>query len=143
VLPRKQKKPNKGFHRSGKEWEESIAGHIGKAIDNGHILDYLLNAGLAYMGYNVYGPAGILMGPLALKLAQSPANAASATGVLVLGIMGLTETGILDHLYEGITSVFTAGGIISPQKVPIIGGEGGTPAFMLPKPIVPVIGGEK
>ena len=107
----------------------------------------MLNAGLAYIGYNVYGPAGILMGPLALKLAQSPANAASATGVLVLGIMGLTETGILDHLYEAITSVFTpvftGGGTVSREKVPIIGGKGGTPAFMLPKPIVPVIGGEK
>ena len=127
MLPRKQKKPNKGFHRSGKEWEESIAGHIGKAIDNGHILDYLLTAGLAVMGYDVYGTPGILIGPLALKLAQAPAIPASATGVLVLGHMGLTETGILDHLYEGITSIFTGGGIVSREKVPIIGGEGGTP----------------
>ena len=140
MLPRKQKKPNKGFHRSAKEWEESIAGHIGKAIDNGHILDYLLTAGLAYMGYNVYGPAGILMGPLALKLAQSPAIPASATGVLVLGHMGLTELGILDHLYEGLSGIGTwisehiAG---FPQwalgdKAPIIGGEGGKPSLFRP-----------
>ena len=76
------------------------------------------------------------MGPLALKLAQSPAIPASATGVLVLGHMGLTELGLLDHLYEGTTKIF------GPQP-PIIGGEGGTPTFMLPKPIIPVIGGEK
>lgn len=29
----KRKKPRKGFKRSRKEWEKSIAGHIGKFID--------------------------------------------------------------------------------------------------------------
>ena len=140
MLPRKQKKPNKGFHRSAKEWEESIAGHIGKAIDNGHILDYLLTAGLAVMGYDVYGTPGILIGPLALKLAQAPSIPAAATGVAVLGHMGLTSTGIINHLYEGAGQI---GEWITEhlrgfpewafgKEPPIIGGEGGKPGLFRP-----------
>jgi len=86
----KKKKPNKGFKRTQKEWEKSIAGHIGKAIDTGKIPDYLINAGLAYLGYETFQDwRGLLFGPIALKLATGGNLAAGVAGVTALALLGL------------------------------------------------------
>lgn len=100
-LPRKKKKPRKGFSRSQKEWEESVARHIGKFIDNlkGEDLLNLISAGIcAYAGFNAAkqlggdniqaaGAAG--SGIIAYQLAKSMNLAAGTAGVAYLASLGL------------------------------------------------------
>jgi len=54
MVKRKPKNPRKGFNRSKKEWEESIATHIGKFIDKldgNQIMTLLSNAIVGYAGF--------------------------------------------------------------------------------------------
>lgn len=98
---RRKRKPNKGFRRTQKEWEESIAGHIGKVTDQTTwpgVFDFALNLGLAYVGQDVFGfPFGMLVGPIALKLACTPSagivGASQLAGLTMLGAMGLAFSG--------------------------------------------------
>lgn len=105
-LPRKKKvpkgKPRKGFSRSQKDWEKSIAGHIGKFIDRMTVKDVeelFLNVGLAIVGVEVFkGWKGALYGPIALRLARtdggSPpiAQIAGVAGLLTLGLPFIVPT---------------------------------------------------
>lgn len=88
----KKKKARKGFKRSKKEWEESIAGHIGKAIDRIEPLEGLLLIGLALAGVEAFGDwKGALLGPIGLKLAMTQGGTppiAQIAGVTALGILG-------------------------------------------------------
>ena len=94
-MAKKQRKLNKGFRRTAKEWEKSIAGHIGKAIDSGHMADYLLYAGLAYLGYEHFGDIkGAIWGPVCLKLAMSPNIVAGTSGILGLVTLGVCVSGV-------------------------------------------------
>ena len=91
-----KKKARKGFTRSKKEWEKSIAGHIGKLVDKltaKDLIDISLNVGLAYAGYQVFKDwKGALFGPISLKLAQveggTPpvAQSAGLAGLVTLGV---------------------------------------------------------
>jgi len=91
-----KRKPRKGFTRSNKEWDESIAEHIGKFIDRMTVKDVeelLLNAGLAYAGYQLYKDwKGLLHGPIALRLARTwggtppISQIAGVAGLLTLGL---------------------------------------------------------
>lgn len=89
-LPKK-KKPRKGFTRSRKAWEESIATHIGKIIDNltgKDIVDIGIASGLAYLGYQrIKQPSGLLYGPICLRLATSMNIVAGTAGTI--GLIGL------------------------------------------------------
>lgn len=81
----------KGFSRSAKQWEETISSHIGKSIDSGHLPDYLLNAALAYLGWEAFqDPIGLIYGPVALKLATASNVIAGAAGVVGLTLLGLS-----------------------------------------------------
>jgi len=91
-LPKKKKKkPRKGFTRTKKEWEESVAAHIGKIVDNlsgKDIAELALMGGLAYLGYShLKHPAGLLYGPICLKLAGSMNLVAGTAGTI--GLIGL------------------------------------------------------
>jgi len=90
---RKKRKPRKGFTRSRKEWEESLATHIGKVVDNlsgKDLADLALVGGLAYLGYyHLKNPVGLLYGPVCLKLATSMNSTAGIAGTLGLVSLGL------------------------------------------------------
>jgi len=92
----KKRKPKKGFSRSQKAWEESIAAHIGKFIDKLTLKDVTeagLMIGLAYAGYQEFGLQGALIGPVSLKLATTPGGfgipVAQTAGLLGLVALGL------------------------------------------------------
>lgn len=54
MAKKKQRKARKGFTRSAKEWEKSIATHIGKFIDkltSKQIMELITNGIVAYAGY--------------------------------------------------------------------------------------------
>lgn len=87
----KQKKPRKGFNRSKNEWEETIAGHIGRAIDRIPIIDGLIYGALAYLGATALkDPLGALWGPISLKLAISGNVVSGTAGLLGLSLIGLS-----------------------------------------------------
>lgn len=93
----KQKKPNKGFERTNKEWEQSIAGHIGKFIDGlrvPDVIELILYGGLAYLGYEASGrkPIGLLWGPVSFRLATTMGGTppvSQIAGLASLGMLGL------------------------------------------------------
>ena len=96
-----KRKARKGFTRSQKEWEETIAGHIGRFIDNlkGEDVLNLVAAGIsAYAGYSAakqlganesvaLGAAG--SGIIAYQLAKSMNMVAGASGTAYLASLGL------------------------------------------------------
>jgi len=95
-MAKKHRKPRKGFTRSAKEWEKSIATHIGKFIDNLTLKDVTeaaLMGGLAYLSYEEFGLRGALIGPVGLKLAMTPGGVgipvSQTAGVLALTSLGL------------------------------------------------------
>lgn len=98
-----KRKPRKGFTRSQKEWEKSIATHIGKVIDNlkGEDIINLTAAGIcAFAGYRAAKELGaddaIAMGAassgiIAFKLATSMNIIAGAAGTGYLASLGLID----------------------------------------------------
>jgi len=90
------KKQRNGFNRSQKEWEESIATHIGKFIDKLTLKDVTeaaLMGGLAYLSYEEFGLKGALIGPIALKLALAPAGLGIPVSQTA-GLLGLASLGL-------------------------------------------------
>jgi len=95
------KKKRKGFSRSKKQWEESIARHIGKFIDNlkGEDLLNLISAGIcAYAGFNaakqlggddIQAVSGAGSGIIAYQLAKSMNLIAGASGTAYLASLGI------------------------------------------------------
>jgi len=87
------KKPNKGFTRTQREWEESIAGHIGRFLDRltgEDLQNILITAGITYMGWKAYKSFyGVTFGLISYKLATSPNIVSAAAGLLGLGLLGL------------------------------------------------------
>ncbi|GAH96748.1 unnamed protein product [marine sediment metagenome] len=53
-MVKKQRKPRKGFTRSQKEWEETIAAHIGKFIDKLTVTDVMNVAVFCSSSYVAY-----------------------------------------------------------------------------------------
>lgn len=95
-MAKKKKKPRKGFTRSKKEWEETIAEHIGKFIDKLTLKDVTeaaLMGGLAYLGYKEFGLDGALIGPVALKLATTPGGMGIPVSQTA-GLIGLASLGL-------------------------------------------------
>ncbi|MFH1327292.1 MAG: hypothetical protein ABIH76_00330 [Candidatus Bathyarchaeota archaeon] len=101
MVKRKQRKPRKGFNRSAKEWEQSIATHIGKFIDNldaKNVLDLFTAAICAYGGYRAGEVIGqpietrlgmAASGVLGYQLAKSMNPVAGASGTVLLASYGL------------------------------------------------------
>jgi len=101
MAKRKAKKPRKGFTRSKKEWEESIATHIGKIIDNldAKQLEELMLYGIAgYAGHQAASNLGVKFpqslggsatAMIGLKLATAMNPIAGAAGVISLAGVGL------------------------------------------------------
>jgi len=88
----KKRTRGKGFQRTSKQWEETISTHIGEVINRGHAVDYLLNIALAYTGYSLTNDwRGLIIGPIALKLASAHNVVAGAAGVAALSYMGLAS----------------------------------------------------
>jgi len=75
---------------------ERIARHIGKIVDNSSIKDIAeasLTAALAYAGYQRFkGVGGALLGPVSLKLAQTPGGITSPSQIA--GVLGLCTLGV-------------------------------------------------
>lgn len=96
-MVKKPKKPRKGFNRSAKEWEKSIATHIGKFIDGmkeNDLMDLCLNAGLAYAGYETFKDwKGLLFGPISLKLATTSGGGTPPVAQIA-GVAGLLSLGL-------------------------------------------------
>lgn len=93
---RKKRKPRKGFSRSAKAWEESIASHIGHVIDNSSLKDIseaALMAGLSYFGYKEFGVPGAVLGPVSLKLAMTPGGVGIPVSQTA-GVIGLVSMGL-------------------------------------------------
>lgn len=89
------KKPKQAFWKKWGPESKEITDHIGHAIDNGHIIDYLLYGSLALIGAQATQDIrGALIGPIGLKLALSGNDIAGASGILILATLGLTELGI-------------------------------------------------
>lgn len=53
-MAKKQRKPRKGFTRSQKEWEESIAAHIGRFIDRLSVRDVVYGVTFGLGAWHVY-----------------------------------------------------------------------------------------
>lgn len=119
-MPKKKNKPRKGFNRSQKEWEESIATHIGKIIDNlkGEDIINLAGAGIsAYAGFRAGQVAGAdLAGSMgvagsaviAYQLAKSNNVIAGGSGVAYLASLGLINIwnplmSTIEEVYAGLT----------------------------------------
>lgn len=108
-----KRKPRKGFTRSQKEWEETIAKHIGKVIDNlrGEDIINLTCAGIcAFAGYRgakelgadeavAVGAAG--SGVIAYQLAKSMNMIAGAAGAGYLASLGLINLYGADLVRKG------------------------------------------
>jgi hypothetical protein len=81
------------WNESKKSLPESLRGHLGTLLDNATpktAVDAAINAGLAYLGFEVFGDwKGALVGPIALKLATADSEIGAAAGVAALGILGL------------------------------------------------------
>ena len=115
-LPKGKKKQRKPFWKKdfGPEFEH-VSAHIGKAIDSGKIIDYLLYGGLAYAGYELFQDwKGALFGPVALRLAQSGNLAAGASGVAGLLLLGVA--GGYGPNFEIDRDAFTGLGVAIPEK---------------------------
>jgi len=85
----KEKPKRKGFKRSKKEWEESIAGHIGNFV-NRLSLDDLVALSIGIWGALHMGdPKGFATGLIGYKLAKSPSNLGAGAGLVLLGFTGL------------------------------------------------------
>jgi hypothetical protein len=88
-----RKEHGKGFVRSAKQWQASIADHIGQIADNLKLKDIteaIAMATVAYYGYKVFGSIhGSAYGIISLKLATSmnmPAGMAGTAGLMLLGL---------------------------------------------------------
>jgi len=102
-MAKKQRKPRKGFTRSKKQWEESIAGHIGKFIDNmkGDDLLNLFAAGVcAFGGYSAAkrlggnetaALGGAATSVVAFQLAKSMNIIAGGAGIGFLAGVGVID----------------------------------------------------
>lgn len=55
-----KKKPRKGFTRSKKDWEESVAGHIGRFVDKLTVNDVLNLTVFGAVGVSTYYGIGIV-----------------------------------------------------------------------------------
>lgn len=105
-MPKKKrksrKKPRKGFTRSTKAWEESIATHIGHIIDNSSI-DDIFNVAIyslcGYFGYKIGGIGGAATGLVGYKLANVPnSHLSNGVGLGILGAIGLLN--VRGHLTQ-------------------------------------------
>jgi hypothetical protein len=102
---------HKGFKRSQAEWEESIAGHIGRAVDRIPIIDALLYGAAAYYGHvaaeklggkfpdTLAGSATAMIG---LRLATSMNEAAGIAGVATLASVGLAGSGAVADIQKAV-----------------------------------------
>ena len=88
------KKPRKGFTRSKKEWEESIAGHAGKIVDRLTFDDFLAIAIGAVGGLATGSWEGALAGMVGYKLATTMGGSppvAQIAGLVTLSSLGLAS----------------------------------------------------
>jgi len=120
----KKKKPRKGFTRSSKEWEESIATHIGHLIDNlkgEDLLNLIAGAGCAYAGYNAAVIAGADIagqigaagsGIIAFQLAKSMNVIAGGSGTAYLAALGLIN--VWNPL---VSTLEVAYGAVTPRNI--------------------------
>ena len=104
----RQRRKRKGFSRSGKEWEESIAEHIGKFIDrlSPDDIPRLASMGFcAWMGNEAGAQiadkietrtVGAFTGLLGLHLATSPSMGATPPVTQIAGCAILASLGILN-----------------------------------------------
>lgn len=68
---RKKKVPRKGFKRTEKEWEKSIAGHLGKMVDR-LTVDDVLTVACAILGYHAFEDwRWAVAGAIGYKLART------------------------------------------------------------------------
>lgn len=117
-MVKKAKKPRKGFTRSQKEWEESIATHIGKVIDNLKAEDVLnlVGAGIsAFAGYSAAKTLGAdegvaigagMSGIIGYQLAKAPNMIAGASGTAYLASLGLIQLwGPLENIGKAIVDI--------------------------------------
>lgn len=105
MAKKRRKKPRKGFTRSEKEWEESIARHIGKAVDRIDPLKAIIYGGLGYLGWKTFdNPFGALYGIVSFELAKSMNVVAGTSGVLGLVTLGLAQvpTSVLQEAAEAV-----------------------------------------
>lgn len=111
-LPRRKRK-KKASSTFLKDPLESIVVHIGKIFDNAtpsQMVDVALNLGLVYVGCDTFGwtPESALVGPVALRLAQSGNLVSGASGVIGLASIGVARLApsLLDDLAKKILDVF-------------------------------------
>lgn len=90
-----KKKPSKGFKRSDKEWEESIAGHIGKLVDRLSFDDLMAIIVGGWAAYTFKSPGHFLWGSIGYKLARTPGGGgivgspSQIAGLITLAALGL------------------------------------------------------
>jgi len=118
MAKRKPKKPRKGFNRSAKEWEASIARHIGKFIDNlkgEDILNLSAAAICAYAGWAAGKQLGAddmvalgmaSSGLVSYQVAKSPGLIASAGAAAYLAGIGVIAA--YNPLVEGVEAAAKA-----------------------------------
>ena len=90
------KKTAKGFKRSQKEWEESIAAHIGKFGDRITLDDLLAIAVGIWGAVHTQWPAHFLTGAIGYKLARTMGGTppvSQIAGLSILGALGLVGLG--------------------------------------------------
>lgn len=92
-MVKKKKKEKKAFWKKLDPELQRVTDHLGHIIDNSNvkqITDTLLNLGLSYQGIVVTkNIMGGLIGPLGLKLAQSPNIVAGSAGLAILSGLGI------------------------------------------------------
>jgi hypothetical protein len=118
------KRHGKGFKRTRQEWENSIADHIGKIIDNLTMDDMIrISVGL-YGALALRHPFGFLWGSIGYQLTKSPSTLVAGSGLATLAILGLA--GIPQEVWQ---SIYEESLPEKPEWYPDLYKEFGLPRF--------------
>jgi len=106
MVKEKKKRVKEPFWKKLGPEAKHITDHAGHIIDNSKLSDlmnFAINAGLAYAGFKVFDDwKGALIGPIALKLAGSMNVVAGAAGVIMLTGLGfcIGSSGVQEFIQD-------------------------------------------
>jgi len=98
-----------------------VADHLGKAIDNSNIkqlTDAFLYGAAAYFGFKAFGFNGLMVGPIALKLAMAENIVPATSGVVTLALIGAANTSPVQDMITAITdpNQVLVDGVLYPRE---------------------------
>ncbi len=109
-----------------------VSDHLGKMLDNsnvGQLIDALLYGSAAYFGFKAFGFNGLMVGPIALKLAMAENIVPATSGVVTLALIGAANTSPVQDAITALTdpNQVLVDGVLYPKDQVI-------PATISPEP---------